>query len=113
MTMTATEHAPPLAPSATPKGILLVEDVARILRVKPATVRAYVKESKPLVGDKPGRYADHPFPTPRRMAPATTLWWPAEVEAEIREWSKDRPTQSHGKGRQAPGPRGPMQRRGA
>jgi hypothetical protein len=112
MTSTATEHAPPASdvPDAKPEGILLVPDVARILGVKPGTVRSYLKESQPMVGEKPGRYADHPFPKPGRLAPATTLWWPASAEKDIREWDNDRPTQSHGKGRQAPGPRGPSKR---
>lgn len=110
MTITATEHAPPRVPAATPPGILLVGDVARILGVKPATVRSYIKESRPMVGEVPGRYAEHPFPEPRRLDPSTTLWWPADAEREIRQWDRDRPTQSHGKGRQAPGPRGPQRR---
>lgn len=116
MPITATELAPPrrrraaTRNAATPQGILLVGDVARILGVKPSTVRSYLKESKEMVGDKPGRYANHPFPAPLKMDPATTLWWPADAEKAIREWDKDRPTQSHGKGRQAPGPRGPQGR---
>lgn len=117
---TVQEHAPPRrvkkarnprpsapVPTDRPEGILLVEDVARILGVTPGTVLSNLKHSKPMVGKKPGRYANHPFPAPRRMAPATTLWWPASAAEEIRAWDKGRLTQSHGKGRQAFGPRGP------
>lgn len=102
------EHAPPPpAASTSPAGILLAEDVARIWSrvagrpIKASTVRSYIKESKPMVGSKPGRYADNPMPAPNHMWPATTAWWPADQEAELIAWFKSRPTQSHGKGRQA------------
>ncbi len=109
---TATATAPPvdIVPAATPQGILLVKDVAEMLGVARSTVLSYLKESRPMVGTKPGRYAGHPFPEPKRMAPATTLWWPASAAAKIRAWDAARPTQSHGKGRQAKGKRGPDRR---
>lgn len=105
------QHYPPRqdVPATTPDNMLLVKDIAEMLGVSRTTVLAYRKESKPLVGDKPGRYANHPFPAPRgRLTPSTALWWHKDDEQAIREWDKNRPTQSHGKGRQAPGPRGPI-----
>ncbi len=123
--MTVTHSPPKLIPGSAqdvvtpgkPAGVLLVKDVAALWsriahrEIKPTTVRSYLKESHPMVGDKPGRYADNPMPQPRRLAPSSTLWWPAEQEKDLIEWYKARPTQSHGKGRQAPGPRGPNPRR--
>lgn len=124
--MTVTNAPPKLIPGSAqdvvapgkPAGVLLVRDVAALWsriahrEIKPTTVRSYWKESQPMVGDKRGRYADNPMPQPRRLAPSTTLWWPADQEAELIAWFRSRPTQSHGRGRQAPGPRGPQRRTG-
>jgi hypothetical protein len=99
-------------PCATPEGVMLVKDVAALLGLRPKTVLSYLKESRETVGDKRGRYADHPFPPPRgRLHPTTVLWWKVEDAEAIREWDRLRPTQSHGRGRQAPGLRGPNPRK--
>ncbi len=116
MTFQKGQYVPPRedVPPTAPDGMLLVADIAKMLNVKPQTVLAYRKESKPMVGNKPGRYADNPFPPPRgRLAPTTALWWHRDDEKAIREWDKARLTQSHGKGRQVPGPRGRQRPKGS
>jgi hypothetical protein len=108
--MTATqEHAPPSTRSPeSPSGILLVADVARIWseiagrEIRTTTVRSYIKESKPMVGTKPGRYADNPMPAPRHMPPATTAWWPLSEKQALIDWFKSRRGQAHGLGSRWP-----------
>lgn len=68
-------------------------DVARLLGVKPATIRHYRADSLPG-----GRYAEHPFPAPDGKLGAAP-YWRAERDEEIRKWAADRPGQGAGGGR--------------
>jgi hypothetical protein len=108
-------------PSAPP-GTLLVADVARIFQqearkrrkdatIQPATVLAYRKQSKPMVGAKPGMYADNPMPEPDGYLGGNGrfVWWAATREQELRDWFNSRKTQGHGEG----GPRAGAKRRAA
>lgn len=73
--------------------VLTSEDVARILGVKPRTVRQYLSDSRPG-----GRYASHPFPSPAGRIGRWPYWLP-EQAAEIREWDAGRAGQGVGGGR--------------
>lgn len=96
-----TMHAPP--------GFLSAADVAELFstlaghEIKHETVWAYHKQSKPMVGSRPGRYADNPMPAP--VAGVRSLLWPESARGELKAWWNSRATRAHGKGRQAPGPR--------
>ena len=68
-------------------------DVARLLGVKPATIRHYRADSLPG-----GRYESHPFPAPDGKLGAAPYWLPGRDE-EIRKWATDRPGQGSGGGR--------------
>lgn len=95
--------------SQAPKGFLTVADVAALFsglagrEIKPETVWAYRKQSKPMVGSKPGRYAANPMPAPQEGL--RTLLWPTSARADLEAWWTSRATKSHGRGRQAPGAR--------
>ena len=73
--------------------VLTSEDVAKILGVKPRTVRQYLYESQ-----SGRRYANHPFPSPAGRIGRWPYWLP-EQEAEIREWDAGRAGQGVGGGR--------------
>src|ERR1051325_1494515 len=65
-----------------------------------STVRSYRKESKQMVGKRPGRYRDNPVPPAAgalgtaRQAP----WWPETDEQKWRDWWNSRPGHGHGTG---------------
>lgn len=102
-----TEHSPPHHP-----GLLTTQDVADIFSaaagrpIKATTVVSYVKESRPMVGSKRGRYANNPLrPAPKRFGakrfgPSAVMVWPdtEETRAELLAWWHSRPTQGHGTG---------------
>ncbi len=58
--------------------------VARLLRVAPATVAHYQRESK-----AGGRYAKHPFPEPDGRVSRAPYWLASRAE-EILKWDEDR-----------------------
>lgn len=97
--------------SEPPAGFLTVADVAAIFsrlagrEIKVGTVWAYRKQSRPMVGQQPGRYADNPMPEP--VPGLRTLLWPEASRPALEAWWNSRLTRSHGKGRQASGKRLP------
>jgi hypothetical protein len=97
--------------ASAPKGYLSSADVAALFsrlagrEIKVETVWAYLKQSRPMVGKRPGRYADNPMPAP--IAGLRSLLWPEAARGDLEAWWKGRATRAHRTGRQAPGPRTP------
>lgn len=66
--------------------------------VKISTVWSYVKESRPMVGVKPGRFAGYPVPPPH-IGGQRMSWAPArgqtmtDVVDALRSWWRERPRQ--------------------
>lgn len=90
---------PTTTPTATPVGVLRVADVAKMWGVQPGTVSAYLKQSKALVGDKPGRYAGNPMPAPKYMGQGKKApWWPESDRQKLMDWFTSRPGLGHGTG---------------
>lgn len=82
-----------------PPGVLRVADVAKIWGVMPGTVSAYVKESKPTVGTRPGRYAANPMPAPTYSGQGKKgPWWPDSQRQQLIDWFHSRPGLGHGTG---------------
>lgn len=95
--------SPPNKPAETkpaaPPGVLRVADVAKMWGVQPGTVSAYLKQSKPMVGDKPGRYASNPMPAPRYMGEGKKgPWWPESQRQALIDWFHGRLGLGHGTG---------------
>lgn len=67
--------------------------VAALIGVRPKTISQYLVESKP-----PGRYQDHPFPTPDGYI-GRGPYWLRRREQDIRKWAAERPGQGAGGGR--------------
>jgi hypothetical protein len=63
-----------------------------------STVWSYLKESRPMVGSKPGRYADNPVPAPDGQVAAGVYWWSAGREQQLRDWWNSRAGKAHGTG---------------
>lgn len=110
-------HAPPGTggdpPAITaPAGTLRAADIARIFSeeraknkvgsppVRVTTVWAYLKESRPMVGQTPGRYATNPMPAPDGYSGAGKKgpWWKDTRAGELRDWWNSRPGHGHGTG---------------
>lgn len=68
-------------------------DLARLLGVKPATIRHYRADSLPG-----GRYENHPFPEPDGLFGGRPYWLP-DREGEVRAWAVKRAGQGVGGGR--------------
>ncbi len=86
-------------PPAAPPGVLRFADVAKMWGVQPGTVSAYLKQSKPLVGDKPGRKANRPVPAPQYMGQGKKLpWWPESDRQKLLDWFHGRLGLAHGTG---------------
>lgn len=72
---------------------LTTADVAKLLDMKPASLRFLRAQSRPN-----GRYADDPFPEPDITITRSPAWR-AERTGEILAWNKRRPGQGAGGGR--------------
>lgn len=83
-----------------PDGILLVDDLAKMLGVKSPSIWQYMKESKEFVGGRPGRYFGNPFPPPcgYMNAGKKVPWWRQSRRGEVREWDRRRLGLGHGTG---------------
>jgi hypothetical protein len=77
----------------TDTGLRTTADLARMLGVKPATIRHYRADSLPG-----GRYEARPFPQPDGKLGAAPYWRP-ERDEEILAWAASRPGQGAGGGR--------------
>lgn len=68
--------------------------------VQPSTVVSYLKESRPMVGAKKGRYADFPVPAP--VPGRALIWVPGpgqtmdDLVEDLRTWWRERPMQTRG-----------------
>jgi hypothetical protein len=95
---TKTQNTDP-TPTAPP-GTMRVADVAKMWGVQPGTVSQYMKESKQLVGSRPGRYANNPVPRPDGYTGASRKgpWWTDDRREELNVWFNSRLGLAHGTG---------------
>lgn len=82
------------------KGLGVFPPLREFTGITAETARTYLKQSKPMFGSKPGRYADNPMPPPAgRIGTARQVpWWPAGDEQKLRDWFNSRPGYDHGTG---------------
>lgn len=83
-----------------PAGVMMVADVAALWGVTPSTVWSYRKESRDLVGNRKGRYADNPMPEPAGYMSASKKgpWWREDQRQALADWFQSRPGRAHGTG---------------